>query len=91
MISPVTSTSVATNGADALARRYVLAKRRLIHAGRVGEFCVVVIAENIIERLGRGGVRVDVRMRVEQGNAANLGVQVARQAVGQHEWSQAQG
>src|SRR5438552_25796 len=70
--------------AHAFARRPVLGQGRLAHPRGMGELGVIVIAENIVERLRRGRMWVDVRMRVDQGNSADLGIEIARQSVANH-------
>ncbi len=64
---------VGEDGADALARLNIGGERRLVHAGGVGQFGVVVIAQNVVERARRRTVRVDVRVRIEKGYPADFG------------------
>ena len=64
--------------------RDVLAERGLAHPGRVGQFGVVVVAEDVVERLRHRAERVDVRMRVDERNGGESGGQVADEGVGRH-------
>src|SRR5689334_14033823 len=45
---------------------------------------VVMVAENVVEVASDRATRVDVRMRIDQRNLGDLGVQVAGQPIRQH-------
>jgi hypothetical protein len=69
---------VAEDGADAVARRRLAAQRLVAHPGRVRQLRVVVVAEDVVERLGSGGERVDVRVRINEGDGTKGGIEVVR-------------
>src|SRR5947209_4333246 len=50
----------------------------------MGELGVVVVAEDVVEAAGGRGERVDVRVRVEQGDAAEFVVEGADERVMEH-------
>ena len=67
------------------SRGEVLAAQRLVaHAGRVGQFRVVVVAEDVVERFGNRVKRIDVGVWIDEGNRTKGGVQVAGEVVGNH-------
>ena len=47
------------------------------HAGRVGQLCIVVVAQNFVEVPGRRSVWVNMRVRVENRPAQHFLVQIA--------------
>jgi hypothetical protein len=61
---------VLQDGSHALARRHVLAERRLAHARGVGQLGVVVVTEDVIEAARDGVEWINVRVRVDQRNRA---------------------
>src|SRR5262249_2096115 len=77
---------VLQQGPDALPRLDVWRERPLAHAGGVGKLRVIVIAQDVVEAAGRRSSGVDVGMRVDQGNTANLGVETANERIVQHGW-----
>ena len=77
----VDAIQVAEHGGDAFARRRVGAQRFLVHAGGMGQFGVIVVAENVVETAGRRLVRINVGMWVDQRDLDNLVKQVARELI----------
>src|SRR5262249_34560637 len=59
-------------------------QRLLVHPGGVGELGVIVVTQDVVEVARGGAVRVDVRVRVEQRDAADLRVQVLSKLVVRH-------
>src|SRR5262249_52406853 len=55
-------------------------------AGGVSQLGVVVIAEDVVEVPGGRSMGVDVRVRIDQGNAADFREQVLGQTIVRHGW-----
>ena len=75
---------VVKDGADALACIHAGGQRSLVHAHGVSQLGVVVVAKNLIEAARRRPPRIDVRMRIDERDVADLGVQVLSQPVVKH-------
>ena len=74
--SIVEAIHVTNDGADLFARIDALRQRGLAHTGGVSQLGVIVITEDVHETARNRGHRLNMGMRVDQGNGAECTVQI---------------